>query len=158
MNRLMKTTALGLTLTLGTLGASAASAGDFDGFYLGAYGSGDFFSAPNAYGFGAQTGYLFEFAPGAYAGVEADVYFPLSSPTIITGAARLGYDFGSPFMLYTQIGAGMDTAGTTLWTVGAGAQYEIGGGASLRLGMDRYQPFGGGAASYVAKAGLNYSF
>ncbi len=138
--------------------AGPAAAGDFDGFYLGAYGSGNFSTTPNTYGFGGQAGYLFEFSPGAYAGIEADVYRPSGGPTVYTGAARLGYDFGSPFMPYASVGAGIDGTGTTVWTVGAGAQYDLGGGASLRTGVDRYQPTGGGAANYVGKVGLTYSF
>ncbi|MAM61216.1 outer membrane beta-barrel protein [Maritimibacter sp. UBA3975] len=155
MNRYIKTTALGLGLALG---ATAASAQDFDGFYLGAYGSGDFFSGPNTYGFGAQAGYMYEFSPGGYVGVEADAYFPMGNPNIYTGNLRLGYDFGSPVMLYGKVGAGADSTGTTLYTLGAGAEYAMGNGASLRLGMDRYQSFAGGPANYVAKAGLAYTF
>lgn len=155
MNRFIKTTALGVGLALGT---TAATAGDFDGFYLGAYGSGDFMSTPNTYGFGANAGYNYEFTPGGYVGLEGDAYFPMGNPNIFTGSARLGYDFGSPFMAYAKVGAGIDTAGAKLWTVGIGGEYEVGGGASLRLGVDRYQDFSGGPGKYVAKAGLSYSF
>lgn len=137
--------------------AAPALAGDFEGAYLGLYGAGDF-SGPMTYGFGGQAGYLYEFGPGAYLGGEADIYRPSGGPTTYTAAARLGYDFGSPIMLYGSIGAGMTGTGTTLWTVGGGAQYDLGSGVSMRAGVDRYQAFGGGAANYVAKVGLNYTF
>lgn len=157
MNRFIKSTALGLGLATG-VAATAATAGEFDGFYLGGYASGDFFTSPNTYGFGAQAGYLYEFTPGGYVGIEGDAYFPSGNPNIYTGAARLGYDFGTPFMAYAKVGAGMDQTGARLWTIGGGGQYDIGNGASLRAGVDRYQDFGGGAADYVAKVGINYTF
>ena len=156
MNRSLKTIALGLGLA--TAAAGTAAAQDFDGFYLGAYGSGDVTTSPNTYGFGANAGYLYEFTPGGYVGVEGDAYFPMSNPNIYTASARLGYDFGTPFMVYGQVGAGMDSTGTSLWTVGAGGEYAVGGNTSVRLGVDRYQPFSGGPANYVAKVGLNYRF
>lgn len=157
MNRFIKSTALGLGLATG-VAATAATAGEFDGFYLGGYASGDFFTSPNTYGFGAQAGYLYEFTPGGYVGIEGDAYFPSGNPNIYTGAVRLGYDFGTPFMAYAKVGAGMDQTGARLWTIGGGGQYDIGNGASLRAGVDRYQDFGGGAADYVAKVGINYTF
>lgn len=157
MKTSLKTTLLASTVALGAMG-SAAYAQDFDGFYLGAYGSGDFSASPTTWGFGGQAGYLYEFTPGGYAGVEADVYRPSGGPTVYTGAARLGYDFGSPFMAYASVGAGMDSTGTTVWTIGGGGQYALGGGASIRAGVDRYQPTAGGPASYVGKVGLNYTF
>lgn len=153
----IKTTLLATSLTLGTMGG-VAHAGDFDGFYLGAYGSGNFSTTPNTYGFGGQAGYMFEFTPGGYVGAEVDVYRPTGGPTTYTGAARLGYDFGSPFMAYVSAGAGMDGTGAGVWTVGGGGQYDVGNGVSIRAGVDRYQPTAGGAANYVGKVGLNYTF
>lgn len=154
----LKTTLLASTLALGALGTTAATAGDFDGFYLGIYGSGDVSTAPYTWGFGGNAGYLYEFVPGGYAGVEADIYRPSGGPTIYTGAARLGYDFNSPVMAYASVGAGMDGTGTALYTLGAGAQYDIGNGVSVRAGVDRYQAFSGGPANYVGKIGVAYTF
>ena len=45
MNRSIATLALGLGLATGAAGTAAAQ--DFDGFYLGAYGSGDFSTSPD---------------------------------------------------------------------------------------------------------------
>ncbi|MBV7409572.1 hypothetical protein [Maritimibacter sp. DP1N21-5] len=156
MNNFIKTAAVAGALVVGA--GTAAQAGDFDGFYLGLYGSGDFFTTPNTYGFGGNAGYLYEFAPGGYTGVEADVYRPSGGPTTYMGVARMGYDFGSPVMAYASVGAGMDSAGTGKYLLGAGAEYDVGGGFGIRAGVDRYQDFNNGPADYVAKVGVNYRF
>ena len=91
--------------------------------------------------------------------MEGDVNYQFNgAPTRFTGAARLGYDFNSPFMLFAKGGLSYDTTNTTSLMLGGGAQYEIYQGTSIRADLDWYQPVGGGATSYVAKIGLNYSF
>ncbi|WP_298491683.1 outer membrane beta-barrel protein [uncultured Maritimibacter sp.] len=156
MKRFIKTTAVAGAIVLGA--GAAAQAGEFDGFYLGLYGSGDFQTNPNTYGFGGNAGYMYEFTPGGYAGVEADVYRPNGGPTTYMGVARMGYDFGTNFMPYASVGAGADSNGTGKFLLGAGAEYAVGGGVGLRAGVDRYQDFNNGPADYVAKIGVNYRF
>lgn len=138
------------------LAAPAARAGDWEGPYVGAYGA--WVNGTN-WGAGAQAGYNFALGGGAYAGAEADVIRVFGSGvTVGSASARLGYEFAPGVLGYGQLGLAVNNSGTTAWLAGAGGQVAISGPVSLRVGVDRFQAFGGGAAEYVVKGGLVYGF
>jgi opacity protein-like surface antigen len=147
-------TALLAAAVLGFAGSAAAQ--EFDGGYIGFYGAtteGDSLEG------GAFGGYRFQVTDSAYLGAEVDILLPSGATDYLAaGLGSLSYEILPDTLIYGHAGFAFDSADSEFWVAGAGIDYAVTDGVSLRLGGDRYDDLNGPASEWVAKAGVALSF
>jgi hypothetical protein len=145
-----------LAATIGLAAPVAALAGNWDGPYVGAYGS---YTNTSLGGIGGQFGYSFAAGSNFYVGPEADFgYYPTPNGWLAQGVVRAGYTLTPDFLGFVVAGVGRSNAAVNYWTVGAGAEYMVTDSLSIRLSGERLKPFSGGTPLYVAKGGIAWHF
>lgn len=147
-------TALAAALTLGT----PALAGDIAGPYVGGALSAGF-NAPTVPDWegSAFVGFNFDFGNQLVAGGELDLTYNPDSlwgatrATTSTLDGRVGYLVSQDVMVYGRAGGGYTSGGvgSYVWDVGAGAEYMMPNGVTLRGEFDRVDPFQAGMATQV---------
>lgn len=144
--------AFAAALAIAVAVATPSLANDFDGAYVGV-GAGAGFANPGIIDWegSAFIGYNWDFGNRMVAGSELDLtYNPMSlwggSAAIGTLDARLGYLVSDVFMLYGRTGGGYTNGGvgSYVWDVGAGGEYMMENGLSIRGEFDRVDPFAAG--------------
>lgn len=148
-------------LAVGLALAGGARAQDLDGAYLGLYGAalGGVRGDSGAFAGGAFGGYRFEITQGTYLGAEADLLVsPGSGDARASGLGTLGVEVLPDALVYGHAGLAVDFDDREFWVAGAGVDFGLSDGVSLRLGGDRYEEFGGPATDWVGKAGVALSF
>ena len=154
MNSVVKSVMLAATLGVaGSLGLAQ----DWEGPYAGVFGA--YTPSPSLGAIGAWAGYSFPLGDNAYAGVEGDgLYFPTLDRFIASGSGRLAYAVSPDVLIHGKLGLAVNDLGAVGWLAGAGGQVAVGSGWSLRGDVDRYQTFGTGAVTWIAKGGAVYDF
>ena len=165
MTHILKTAALAAAMTAGVVGV--AQAGEFDGFYVGAYGRNNF-SAGTDIAAGAWAGYNMSMGSDVVVGVEGDVEYDWASvwggaATTGTANVRAGYVATEDVMVYGKAGAGWTNGGTSpssyVWDVAAGVELQVLDDFSLRGELGYVDPLNAGLASQVnGKVGVGYGF
>lgn len=152
MKRIRTITALVVASFAATAGAQAQ---EWNGAYASIYaGSTNF----NEFEYGVQVGYSVGVGEGIYAGVEADVLFPVGVDYVAAVAGRVGYEISPNVFAFAKAGLGATSGGTNYWLAGAGASYGITDNIAIRAELDRYQVLGGAAVNWVPKLALSYGF
>ena len=145
-----------LAAVLGLAAPATALAGDWEGAYVGAYGA---YTDGADFGVGALAGYNFGVGSGVYLGPEFDLlYIPSSGVWVGSASARLGYALTPDLLVYGALGVARNSGAVNAWLAGGGFEYMATDSVSLRLGVERYQVFGGGAVDWVGKAGVVWHF
>ena len=145
--------ALAATLMAAATFGTPTLAGDFDGAYVGV-GLTAGLNAPAVPDWegSAFIGYNYDFGNRVVAGGELDLTYNPDSlwgatdATTSTLDGRLGYLVSEDVMVYGRAGGGYTTggAGSTVWDVGAGAEYMMQNGMTLRGEFDRVDPLAAG--------------
>ncbi len=141
-------------LALAAAGASGVpvQAGDFAGPYIGAaMSAGTPLPGMIDWEGSAFIGYNWGIGDRIFAGTELDLtYNPKSlwgtGAAIGTLDARLGYLVTEDFMLYGRTGTGYTNGnvGSYVWDAGAGGEYMLDNGITIRGEFDRVDPFDAG--------------
>ena len=133
------------------------SAQNWEGPYVGVYGG--YLPAPALGLIGGWAGYNFPIGGDAYAGLEVEgLYVPTPARFVGSASGRLAYAVSPDVLIHAKLGLAVNDLGTTAWLAGAGGEVAVGSGWSLRADIDRYQTFGGGGVTWMAKAGVVYNF
>ncbi len=132
--------------------ATPTQANDFDGAYVGASVTAGFALADVVDWEGsAFIGYNWDFGNNFVLGGELDLTMNPDSlwvddATITTLDARFGYLVSDNVMVYGRAGGGYTSAlgGSYVWDAGAGVEYMLHNGLSIRGEFDRVDPFEAG--------------
>ncbi len=150
--------ALAAAVTAALSLATPALAGDFAGPYVGGALSAGFNApvVPDWEG-SAFVGFNFDFGSQLIAGGELDLTYNPNSLWDATSAAtttldgRVGYLVSDEVMVYGRAGGGYTSGadGSYVWDVGAGAEYMLHNGMTVRGELDRVDPFEDGMDTQI---------